>query len=186
MKKVFFISAAILIFSSLKAQDKFYTKNGRVIFDATVAASPEKIEGINKTSACVLDTKTGNIQFVVLMKSFEFERALMQEHFNENYVESDKYPRTEFKGQIANNTTVVYSKEGVYPVKVVGKLTMHGVTKDIQADGKLVVKNGKISVAGNFKVPLADYGVAIPTLVADKVAKTASIDVDCTLEPLKK
>lgn len=186
MKKMFFISAMILFVTGLQAQDKFYTKNGRVVFDATVSASPEKIEGINKTSACVLDTKTGNLQFVVLMKSFEFERALMQEHFNENYVESDKYPKTEFKGQITNNATVAYSKEGIYPVKVTGKLTMHGVTKDIQADGKLIIKNGKISVASNFKAPLADYGVAIPSLVADKVAKTASIEVDCTLEPLKK
>ena len=185
MKKIVFLISITLFTGAVSAQDKYFTKTGKIHFDATTPKSPESIDGVNKSSICVVDTKTGNIQFSLLMKGFEFERALMQEHFNENYVESNKYPKTEFKGTITNNTAVNYSKDGVYPVKVKGKLSMHGETKDIEADGKLTVKGGKISANADFQVTLADFKVTIPSLVADKVAKIAKITVDCQLEPLK-
>lgn len=185
MKKIVFILSFVLFAGAVSAQDKYFTKTGKIHFDATTPKSPESIDGVNKSSICVVDTKTGNIQFSLLMKGFEFERALMQEHFNENYVESNKFPKTEFKGLITNNASVNYAKDGVYPVKVKGKLTMHGETKDIEADGKLTVKAGKISANADFAVTLADFKVTIPQLVADKVAKTAKITVDCVLEPLK-
>ena len=185
MKRIFFLISLSLITLAVSAQDKYFTKTGKIHFDATTPSSPEKIDGVNKSSICVIDTKTGNIQFSLLMKGFEFERALMQEHFNENYVESNKFPKTEFKGMITNNSSVNYSKDGVYPVKVKGSLTMHGETKDVEADGKLTVKAGKISANADFPVTLADFKVTIPQLVADKVAKTAKITVDCQLEPLK-
>ena len=112
-----------------------YTKNGQINFDATSPSSPERIEGINRSATCVVDTKSGNMQFAVLMKGFAFERALMEEHFNENYVESDKFPKAEFKGKIKDNDNIDYSKDGTYSVKVKGKLTMHGETKDVETDG---------------------------------------------------
>ena len=130
------------------------------------------------------DTTTGNLQFAVTMKGFEFERALMQEHFNENYVESDQFPKSEFKGQISNNSSVSYATNGEYPVSVKGKLTMHGITKDVEANGKLVIKNGKIAATSVFTVLLADYKISIPGLVADKVSKSAKIIVNCLLDPL--
>ena len=185
MKKIITALLILIICSNLHAQDKFFTKTGKIIFDATVPASPEKIEGTNKTVTCVLDTKSGAMQFAVLMKGFLFERALMEEHFNENYVESSKYPKTEFKGSVINNATVNYSKDGVYNVKVKGKLTMHGETKDVETDGKISVKSGKVYATASFSVALADYKIAVPSLVADKVAKRATISVDCALEPLK-
>lgn len=181
---ILFISLTLITFS-ISAQDKYFTKTGKIHFDATTPKSPESIEGVNKSSICVLDTKTGNIQFSLLMKGFEFERALMQEHFNENYVESNKFPKTEFKGVITNNAAVNYSKDGVYPVKVKGSMMIHGVTKEVTADGKLTIKGGKISATADFGVVLADYKVTIPQLVADKVATTAKISIDCLLEPLK-
>ena len=185
MKKIVFLVSITLFAGAVSAQDKYFTKTGKIHFDATTPKSPESIYGVNKSSICVVDTKTGNIQFSLLMKGFEFERALMQEHFNENYVESNKYPKTEFKGMITNNAAVNYTKDGVYPVKVKGKLTMHGQTKDVEADGKLTVKAGKISANADFPVTLADFKVTIPSLVGDKVAKIAKITVDCQLEPLK-
>ncbi|MDP3667642.1 MAG: YceI family protein, partial [Sediminibacterium sp.] len=115
------------------------------------------------------------------MKGFEFDRALMMEHFNENYVESDRFPKTVFKGQIVNNETINYTKDAVYPAKVKGKLTMHGETKELETEGKITVKGGKISVTAEFAALLADYKIAIPQLVADKVAKNAKITVDCSL-----
>lgn len=164
---------------------RYFTKTGKVSFDATVPASPEDIAGKNRTVTCVIDTKTAQLQFAVLMKGFEFERALMQEHFNENYVESHKFPKAEFKGQVDNNTAIDYSKDGTYNAKVKGKLTIHGETKDVETSGKIIVKDGKLQLTAEFSVVLADYKIAIPTLVADKVAKSAKVSVDCSLDPLK-
>jgi len=164
---------------------KYFTKIGKINFDATSSSSPEKIVGFNKNVTCVLDSKTGNIQFAVLMKGFEFEKALMEEHFNENYMESDKFPKAEFKGNIENNDKIDCTKDGIYPAIVKGKLTMHGETKDVEAEGKLLIKNGKVNVIAEFKVLLADYKISIPGLVADKISKIANISVTCSLEPLK-
>jgi len=186
MKKILLLIGVITLTTVANAQEKYFTKTGKITFDATAPKSPENIDAVNKNATCVLDAKSGEIQFSVLMKGFEFDRALMMEHFNENYVESDKFPKTVFKGQVVNNESINYSKEGTYPVKVKGKLTMHGETKDLDADGKLIVKAGRITVSADFAVVFADYKITIPQLVADKVSKTAKISVDCSLESLKK
>jgi polyisoprenoid-binding protein YceI len=164
---------------------KYYTKTGQINFDATSSSSPEKIEGINRNGTCVVDSKTGNMQFAALMKGFAFERALMEEHFNENYVESHKYPKAEFKGEIKNIDKVDFTKEGTYSVKVKGKLTMHGESNDVETDAKIVIQGGKIKTSAEFAVKLADYKISIPGLVADKVSKTAKISVSCSLELFK-
>lgn len=183
-KNLLLLTISFFLLTGLHAQ-KFFTKSGRINFDATSSGSPEKIEAVNKTATCVMDSKSGNIQFAVLMKGFEFERALMQEHFNENYVESDKFPKTEFKGMVANNEKVNYSADGTYKVTVKGKLTLHGETKDVEAEGKIIIQNGKITASADFAVQLSDFKISIPGLVADKVSKTAKISVTCSLEPLK-
>ena len=184
MKKIKLLLIIILI-AHVSFGQKYFTKNGKINFDATSASSPEKIEGVNRTVTCVVDTKTGNIQFAALMKGFEFEKALMQEHFNENYVESEKFPKAEFKGFIDGNETVNYAKDGTYAVKVKGKLTIHGETRDVETPGKLIVQNGKVNALADFNVSLSDYKVSIPGLVADKVSNTAKISVACQLELFK-
>ena len=179
---------SLVIFAGLAVQvqaQKYFTKGGRIDFDATATSSPEKIQAVNRTVTCVMDAANGNIQFAVLVKGFTFERALMQEHFNENYMESEKFPKSEFKGTIANNASVNYSKDGSYNVTVKGKLTIHGETREVEAPGKLVVQGGKIIATANFNVQLADYKISIPGVVADKINKSAKIDVTCNLEPLK-
>jgi len=185
MKNMLLLLLAAAFLTNNSEAQKYFTKIGKINFDATSASSPEKIEGVNRTVTCVVDTKTGNIQFAVLMKGFEFEKALMEEHFNENYVESEKFPKAEFKGAIADNDKVNYAKDGMYAVTVKGKLTMHGETKDVEAQGKLTIQGGKISAAAEFNVLLADFKVSIPGLVADKVSKTAKISIACSLEALK-
>jgi hypothetical protein len=184
MKKLLFFAAISVITISAAAQDKYFTKNGKILFKCT--KSPlEKIEASNKGTTCVLDSKTGNMQFAVLMKGFEFERALMQEHFNENYVESHKFPKAEFKGQISNNSEINYTKDGTYAAKVKGQLTIHGVTKPVETTGTVTVKNGKIIAVADFTVQVSDYNISIPSLVSDKISNTVNINVDCNLEPLK-
>jgi polyisoprenoid-binding protein YceI len=185
MKKILIAFLFFTAHAQVHAQEKYFTKTGKITFDATAASSPEKIVAVNKSVTCVIDTKTGNLQFSVLMKGFQFERALMEEHFNENYVESSKFPKTEFKGVITNSADVNYAKDGLYKVKVKGKLTMHGETKDVQTDGAILIKAGKIYATATFSAALVDYKISVPSLVADKVAKNASIAVDCALEPLK-
>lgn len=177
------ITGCLLAVSAVTAQEKFFTKNGKILFHSK--ASLENIEAHNKSVTCVLDTRSGAIQFAVLMKAFEFEKALMQEHFNENYIESHKFPRAEFKGALVNNHEVNYSRDGNYPVKVKGKLTLHGETRDVETNGTVQVRSGKLKADAVFSVALEDYNVEIPKLVKDNIAKTVSITVDCSLEPLK-
>lgn len=182
--KIRTLAAALLLLSlGASAQDKYFTKTGRIEFFSK--ATMEDIEAKNKTVAAILDTKSGALQFSVLMKGFEFEKALMQEHFNENYVESDKYPKAEFKGSIVNNDAVNYAKDGSYPVKVKGRMTIHGVTRDVETNGSVKVNGGKIDASSAFNILLSDYKVKIPNIVKDKISNSIRITVDCKLEPLK-
>jgi len=183
LKKNLILIVALFASIASFAQGKFYTKTGKISF---LSKAPlEEIEGKNKTVTAVVDSKTGAIQFAIQMKGFEFEKQLMQQHFNENYVESDKYPKAEFKGTISNNSTINYKKDGNYPAKVKGKLTIHGVTRDVETTGSLKINGGKIDANSTFNVLISDYNIKIPAVVKDKVSNTIKITVDCDLEPLK-
>lgn len=179
------LSLFLIALSQLASAQKFFTKNGTISFDATASGSPEDIKADNRTVTCVIDAANGAIQFKAAMKAFTFERALMQEHFNENYVESTKFPEAKFSGNISNMAAIALDKDGSYPAIVKGKLTLHGETRDVETTGKIIVAKGKISATASFSATLADYKIDVPNLVADKVAKTAKITVNCGLEPLK-
>lgn len=181
--KMIIMVALFLSATAIQAQDKFYTKSGNISFHSK--APLENIDAVHKSVTCVLDSRTGNMQFAVLMKGFEFEKALMQEHFNENYVESHKYPKAEFRGQVVNNGDISYVKDGSYTAKVKGKLTLHGETRDVEATGKLVVKSGRISADAEFRIQLSDYGIEIPKIVKENISNSVLITVDCAMEPLK-
>lgn len=182
-KNLIIVMALLMTVSVSFAQGKYYTKTGKITFYSK--APLEEDDAVNKTVTAVVDTKTGAIQFSVLMKGFEFEKALMQQHFNENYVESDKYPKSEFKGTITNNSDINYSKDGTYTAKVTGQLTIHGVTKTVATTGTFKINSGNIDATSTFNVLLSDYNIKIPAIVKDKVSNTIRIVVDCHLEPLK-
>jgi len=110
----------------------------------------------------------------------------MQEHFNENYVESEKYPTAAFKGQITDISAVDFQKRGVYPVKVSGEMTIHGETKPCSADGTLEVMAGGLLAKSEFLLNPEDYGISIPSLVREKIAKDLSISVEMKYLPLNK
>jgi polyisoprenoid-binding protein YceI len=164
------------------AQQKYFTKTGNISFSA---GSGEEIDGVNKTTTCVFDAASGQIEFAVLVKGFEFKRALMQEHFNENYLESDKYPKSIFKGTITNINKVNFQKDGSYPVTVKGILDMHGVKKELEATGTLKVAGGAVSSIAEFPVLLSDFNITIPSLVSDKISKSVTIKVNCNYTVLK-
>jgi polyisoprenoid-binding protein YceI len=169
--------------TSLQAQ-KYITKNGYIKFFSD--APLEKIEAHNRQVNAALDATTGDFVFKVLMKSFEFEKALMQEHFNENYVESDKYPNATFLGKITNIKGIAFEKDGVYPATVDGKLTIHGVTKPVSVKGTFEVKQGKVRGKATFQILLADYSISIPGAVVNNISKSVEISVDLALDKAVK
>lgn len=178
-----FALCLVMLAGAAFSQDKYFTKTGKIDFNAS--GPLEKIEARHKSVTCVLDTKSGSVQFAILMKGFEFDKALMQQHFNENYVESHKFPKGEFKGEITNNSAVNYIKDGTYPVTVKGNLTIHGETKPVETPGTITIKQGKISTSADFSIQLSDYRIEIPKIVKDNISNTVKISVNCTLEPLK-
>lgn len=183
MKSYMLLALSFFFFTCSYSQDKYFTKTGKVSF---VSDAPmEKIEGNNKTVIAVMDAKSGKLQFALQMKSFEFEKTLMQEHFNENYVESGRFPKAEFKGSILNHADINYKKDGSYPAKVKGQLTIHGQTKDVETKGLVKVKGGKIYTESTFDILLSDYNISIPSLVKEKVSNSVAISMECILEPLK-
>ena len=162
------------------AQDTLSTKNAVINFDATSPSSPEKIEAVSKLGISKMLVKTGEVAFALQMMSFEFEKALMKDHFNENYMETSKFPRATFKGNIQDFSKVNFSKNGKYPVKVKGSMTLHGVTKEVIADGFINVTGDKINATSTFKLILSDFNIKVPDLVKDKVAREATITVNAT------
>lgn len=178
MKKILLFSTLIMGMNISVSAQKYITRSGRVSFNATSAKSPEKIEAINNEAASAINANTGDVVFQVPVKSFKFENALMQEHFNENYMESDKFPKAEFKGKSSELPT----KDGTYKTTVSGKLTIHGVSKDVQVPGTITVKGTEMTLTANFTVKLADYNITIPSIVSDKVAKEAVIKINSILK----
>lgn len=176
--------ACASIFSNSAFSQKKYTKAGKISFSSSTPI--ENIEAVNKGITAILDTQTGTLQFSALIKGFEFEKALMQEHFNENYMESDKFPKANFTGMILENGNVNYSKDGVYQIKVIGKITIHGITHDLETPGKISISKGIPQLSAIFNINLVDYKINIPALVADKIAKQVKVNVNATLDNVLK
>lgn len=176
------IILSILFSANAIAQNRFFTRSGKVYF---LSEAPlEKIDAKNAQATSVFDASTGQFEFAVLMKAFEFEKALMMEHFHENYVESDKYPKSVFKGEIVNISKINFTKDGVYPVMYKGTLTLHGVRKEIDGNGTFTVKGGKIVGHSDFSILLSDYKIEIPSLVKEKVSNTVKIVVDASYDKM--
>ncbi len=175
MKHVPLLAIFILAAGSAMAQPKYFTKSGKISFYSK--SSLENIEAINNKVTSVWDVATGQIEFAVLMKGFEFEKALMQEHFNENYVESDKYPKAIFKGVIENSKAISLNNDNVFTAKVSGTLTLHGVTNPVNTSAVITVKSVVVAASCIFSIALADYKISIPSLVEDKINKKITITV---------
>ena len=176
-----FLLAIVLlfVFQSATAQ-VYYTKNGNVTF---FSKSPlQDIEADNNQVISVLNIKTGELQFSLLNSAFHFPKAKMEEDFNENYIESNKYPRSGFKGMVTDLNAIEFTKDGTYPVTVTGDLTIHGVTKPIAAKGSIIVSKGTISAISSFTVFVKDYGIKIPTIVSNKIAERIKISVNCSYQ----
>lgn len=174
----------ILLFCLLGAgfqvtAQKFTTKTGKLKFEASVDSS-EEIAAENKSTSAILETSTGDIAVLGLIKGFRFKVALMEEHFNENYVESAKFPKTTFKGKI-ENFNVSELSPAPKTVKISGDLTLHGKTKKITVTAKISKTGDNIVVIGNFEVKPEDFDIGIPKIVRKKVADKVNIEFNLTL-----
>ncbi len=174
MKKLFVMYLLLMAGSIASAQSRYMTRNGKVTFFSTTPL--EDIKADNNQASCIIDVEKGEMAFTVLMKSFVFPKALMQEHFNENYVESDKFPKASFKGSFAEK--IPAGKDGVYTITSTGELFLHGVSKPVQATGTVEVKEGKLYAKSKFIVSPKDYDISIPKLVENNIAKNIEVSVD--------
>lgn len=181
MKNIILLLAITGLTLTANAQ-RVFTKTGYIKFYSE--APLEKIEAINNKVTTVADVASGQLEFAVLMKAFSFEKALMQEHFNENYVESDKYPKATFVGKIANAS--VLAIKGKHEAKAIGELTIHGVTKPVEVPLTIIVTEKGIELNTVFKVKVADYKIEIPSVVKDNISKEIEITVKSTLKPFSK
>lgn len=185
MKKYFFILITIVAISStINAQKVFYTKSGMIDFFSKTTL--ENVEAINNQTVSFLKTEKGELSFGVLMKSFKFKNALMEEHFNENYIESDKFPKAKFKGKITNLSGIGFDKNGTYKANIEGELTLHGVTNIVSTTANLIIDSDKIKATSTFMVKPADYGIIIPNIVRHKIAKEITVNVNIDYKLYKK
>ncbi len=169
----------VLIFGTLQcgfAQTKYIDRNGVVQFEASEKLF-EEVKATNKSVSAVLDVQTGQIAALSLIKGFHFKNSLMEEHFNENYIESEKYPKAIFKGKL-NDLDVTKLNQNWQEVGVDGKLQLHGKEKQIHLNVMLKMVNGLILMKGSFIVAPSDFDIEIPKLVRNKIAKEVTVTLN--------
>ena len=170
----------IVLFSGMlqtaNGQKIFANKSGQIYFNATGALV--KIAAVNNQVDSKFVDATGQIIFGVLIKGFKFENQLMEDHFNENYMESTQFPKADFKGYITNIKEINFSKDGAYPIQVEGTLTIHGVAQKTTTKGTLTLAQGKPTIVGEFNVKIKDYGIS-GMYIGDKIANPAVIKLNC-------
>jgi hypothetical protein len=145
--------------------------------------SIEDIEAKTKDTKGIIDAKANTFYFKVPIKTFEFKSGLMRDHFNENYMESEKFPYATFKGKIEGPYDM--TKDGFYMVKAVGELTIHGEIQNVSIPSKITVTGGVPSLESTFKVKLVDYKITIPTVVFNKIAEEIEVSIGSSLGELK-
>lgn len=184
MIKYWIVIVLVVGFSWSGYTQAYVTKNGMIRFYSE--APVEKIEAVNRQVNTALLVPTGDFVFKVLIKSFNFEKALMQEHFNENYLESDKYPEATFLGKITNIKDINFTKEGTYPSTVEGKLTIHGQTQLVKQNGTIEIKNGAVTARTKFNILLSDYHISVPNTLVNNISKSIEVTVEVMMTELNK
>ncbi|GAB4131606.1 MAG: hypothetical protein Fur0041_02180 [Bacteroidia bacterium] len=179
MKKALFALAMLLMGFTVAQAQIYKGKSTKVSFYSHTAL--EDISAVDTTGVFLLNTKSNTVIAQVVIKGFKFPNALMEEHFNENYMESDKYPKATFNGKI--NEKIDYTKDGTYNVTMTGDLDMHGVKKPRTINATLVVKNGVITVDGKFDVLLKDHNIKVPEAVGAKIAESIEVTIHSVMTP---
>ena len=178
MKKLILLSLLILV--NITFAQRLLTRSGEIKFDASM---PNLVEIIGKssTASAILDQTTGQFATSVIIKSILFKVPLMEEHFNENYMESSKYSNSTFKGKINGfDFKKLVASKVAYDIE--GDLTIHGVTKKVKTKIYLASNGNKVAASGNFLVHAQDYGIEIPSLVKEKFAEQIKVSYNFDLD----
>jgi hypothetical protein len=182
MKKILMILGVLVLLSNTSFSQLYVCENGKARFYSETPV--ENIEGISNSVISVVSILNNQVQYKIPMTSFVFKWSLMQDHFNENYVESGKYPNAIFKGKI--NESIDWTKDGTYDITATGVLSIHGVDKTITEKGTLTISKGTFTIKNSFPVMLSDYKVEIPNLVKDKIRERQDVTVECIYKPYVK
>lgn len=178
MKKVILLSVSLLSAGYASAQ-KYSSKTGKVTFEASVPLF-EDIYAQDDNNTVVINADTGEMASVSAVKNFHFKTKLMEEHFNESYAETAKYPKTTFRGKITGfDKTKLTASPQKYTVQ--GTLNFHGVDKAVSSAATIYAKDGKIFMQGNFVAKPADYKVTIPKMVTKKIAENVNVEYNYVL-----
>ena len=182
MKKIWIAGLlTVCSMNNVYGQGKILTNDGIISFYTHTVI--EDITATHQNVASVIDAASGEVAIIVTMTGFQFEKKLMQEHFNENYVESHKYPKATFSGKIENNSRVNYQQPGTYPVQVSGEMTIHGVTRAVSTEGSIEIKPKGIIANTKFMLNPEDYGIRIPRVVRKNIAEKMEITAQLVLNP---
>ncbi|MFN8155497.1 MAG: YceI family protein [Bacteroidia bacterium] len=182
MKKILAVIAIVLTTSTVYAQNILLATGGKMSFFSETPL--ENIDATSQSATSVITTTTNAIQFTIPVRTFKFKKALMEEHFNEKYVESEKFPKSTFKGTI--NEAINWSRDTVANITATGVMDLHGVNKMITESGKLTIKNGVVTIDFVFNVALKDYNIEVPKVVTQSVAEVIKITGSFTYKPYIK
>ena len=167
-----------LLFSTQLIAQQYYSKKGQVSFFSE--APIENIEAVNKDVSAIIDSQSGGFAFRLKIQDFTFTNSLMQEHFNESYLESDKYPLSTFTGSIADISKLDLSSRQTLTVK--GSLSIHGITQETEMVAYAQIINGELHISSIFDVVLEDYDIDIPKIMMYKIAEVIKVAVDIKLQ----
>ena len=179
MKNSLSLLAIVLLATTSGLAQKYFTRTAEVSFFSE--APTENIEAQNRQVTCILNTENGELAFSVQLMGFHFEKALMEEHFNENYVESHKYPKSTFKGKVLDFEKIDIKNPGKHMVTVEGDMFLHGETKTIKANGELTIVAEEMLLSSKFDLRIEDYKISIPKAVISKIAESIEVSLTANL-----
>ncbi|TVQ50896.1 MAG: YceI family protein [Saprospirales bacterium] len=185
MKYLLILGMAVTLLGiELKAQDIYFSREGRISFFSE--APLEDIEAHNNRGSTVYNASTGEMEFSVLIRGFIFEKSLMQEHFNENFMESHLHPRANFVGKIRDHEKIDFTTDGEYPFVVEGEMEIRSIKQPVVAEGKFVIKEGGIMGESVFELTVADFDITIPAVVRDNIARVVEVRVRANYSKLER
>lgn len=183
MKSILVVTLLLTVVSA-SAQPVYMSKSGTISFFAGTAV--EDIDATNEKALSFFNTETGEVVISIPNKEFHFRRSLMEEHFNENYMETEKYPKSEFKGKINNIKSINFTEAGPFQASVTGQLSIHGLSKERTLDVAIRKDGTRLIAETKFKVLLEDHKIDRPKILWEKIAESVEVNANLVYEPYKK
>lgn len=182
MKKILLATILLTVFSGFLEAQTYKTRDGNIYFNPNKNQSNKEYSALSKEATAMLKVETAEVALLVPMKSFHFNNALLEEHFNENYLHTNKYPNGTYKGKLIGFDKSMLTKDGEYKLNSEGKIELHGVTRDFKAPVLMTVKGGTATFKCDFPVKAGDHNIEIPELVKPKLAELTPLNATITFK----